>query len=335
MSKLKKANQIIEQIASKNKNITPLTQKDFPLFQKFFNRERHSYGNSWTYITQGMYGIGKNNLGYKYYDGENLSAVCVYPKIEQPDVNVFYWIRPMGKTILEKIVDLSQNLLKNQGLPTYVKKIFKVQFDYLQKKGFKDVSLFPWHSTCPSEDDTYPEAILDIAKTLTLAETAKKNKRIYRSFQYYRHFLREAKIKLQTLWDNPQIAKRILHDFFEFIKKRDEKNVSKETDFYNLFVHHPKPTNTLANIVYIDGVPLGFYFLEKQNQQTASLYATITLRHQIHHLSEFIFFHLLYTLKNDGFLFLNLGGSETQSLDYFKSKFQPTKKNKMYWAVFL
>ncbi len=104
MVDLSEVNKILDEIASSDPRISPVTLDDYALFQRFFDKEdKHTYGNSWTYVTQGVYGVGPNNLGYKYYDGDRLSIVALYPRIENPNVDMFYWIRPMGRGV-EKII---------------------------------------------------------------------------------------------------------------------------------------------------------------------------------------------------------------------------------------
>ncbi len=335
MKSLKKANQLMSQIAAANKAITPITRTDFPLFQKFFRREKHTYGNAWSYLVQGMYGIGKNKLGYKYYDGQNLSAVCAYPHLEKPQTHVFYWIRPMGETILDKIANFSQKLLIKLGLPTYVKKIFKEQFNYLKTKGFKDISSFPWHRLAPAEDDTYPERIIAIKKTLLLANQANKNTRLGRAFRYYLSFLKKNTLVFKSIFQYPKETKKILFDFFQYIKQQKKANVSEAPDFYSLLSKPPKLSLIREELMYLHSQPAGFYFLELQDKNFASLYATITRRDLFNHLTEYMMFHILFKLKKMGFSYLNLGGSEIKSLDDFKLKFSPQKENKMYWAVFI
>lgn len=330
---LNKANQLLKEISSIDKNFSPITLNDFPLFEKFFQKEPHTYGNSWTYITQGMYGTGLNNLGYKYYDGKNLSAVTIYPKLEQPNTIVFYWIRPMGSTILNIINHFSKNLLKTKGIPTYVKKIFKDQYNFLLKQDFKPIESFPWHSLCLAEDDTYPERIINVKKTINLARKAKKGSKIRRAFQYYRHYLKKDQIITSSIFQKKEDVKKVLANFFSHQRKLNKPNVSRETDFFNLLIENPKVNSILENLFYLNNKPVGFFYAEIQNKNFASLYATITNRKLANHLTEYIMFYLIDKLNNLGINFLNLGGSETQTLDNFKNKFLPETENKMYWAV--
>lgn len=331
MKNLAKVNKLIEDIAKKDKRITPVTLKDLPLFQKFFKKEPHTYGNSWTYVTQGMYGIGPYGLGYKYYDGENLSAVCIYPKIEQPDLYCFYWVRPMGKGILDIIDIYAKQLLKTQSLPTYAKKIFIKQFEYLQKKGFRDTSKFPWHSSSPSEDDTHPEQIYSVKRTLSLLSKPPRTSNIRKS---YRKALKIEKNNKVTISDKDfeRIAWQITVNFFnsDYIKNK-KINVSDETDYYNQ-IFNPLKKNTISRtIFYINNEPLSYYIAEQQDTNYTSVYALITLRDRIEYLTDYMYFKLLEICTTQ---YLNMGGSEDEGIHNFKRKFKPISENQMKWTAY-
>ncbi len=171
--------------------------------------------------TRRLYGIGPYGLGYKYYDGKNLSAVCVYPRIERPDVYVFYWIRPMGQEILDIINKFAKHLLETYSMPTYVKKIFQIQFEYLQKQGFRNMTGFPWHSICHSEDNTYPEQIYNVKKTLSLLSTPPRTSNIRKSYRKAMQIEKKYTITMNDK-DFTKIAWKITKDFFNsrYIKNK-------------------------------------------------------------------------------------------------------------------
>lgn len=324
---LNKANQLLNEISSKNPCFSPITLNDFPLFEKFFQKEPHTYGNSWTYITQGMYGTGPYNLGYKYYDGKNLSAVTIYPKIEQPDINVFYWIRPMGPTVLDIIVDFSKKLLK-KNVPTYVKKIFKNQFIYLKTKGFNDVSQFPWHTTAPLEDDSFPEQIYDVKRTIELSKTLPRKKHLRKSV--VRTIQLEKKNFIQITDQNFQNRAWQVSQAFFRLKLIKKKFLSDENDYYNMIFSNPSRETLIKKVFIVNNEPLGFYLMEQQNNLYSSLYALIVLRNRLKYLSDFALLYIFRTTKTP---FLNLGGSENEGIHNFKLKYYPQREQKMFWAT--
>jgi hypothetical protein len=330
MKDLTKANKLIQEISAQNPHITPITPADYPLFQSFFDKEPHTYGNSWTYVTQGLYGIGPHNLGYKYYDGTHLSAVCVYPKIEQPDVNVFYWVRPMGEGILDIIDTIAKNVLKEKKVPTYVKKIFKSQFDYLQTKGFKDTKGFPWHSSCPSEDDTFPEIIYDVKKTLELLNTPPRTTNIRKSYRKAEQIMKNNSVVIIS--DNfEENAWKVTKDFFESDSIQQKKiNLSSEYDYYNPIFSNPSRPMLERKLILMNDLPMGYYIMEKILEDYTNIHCLIILRDKAQYLVDYTMFYILENCKTTQ---VNFGGSEDLGIHNFKQKFKPILEQQMYWAT--
>jgi hypothetical protein len=331
MKDLRNANTVIASISSEFPDITPITEADYPLFQSFFDKEEHTYGNSWTYITQGMYGIGPNKLGYKYYDGKNLSAICAYPRIEHPDTCAMYWIRPMGPKIIDIISDISKKINKKYKLPVYGKKLFKKQYDNLIKNGFKNINTLPWHKLYPSEDDVFPEQIIDVQNTLDIAKKSSKMTSIHRALRYYESIKKSNNISHSSIYNNESDTKHIIDTFFSKPLKKVCKNLSDPFDYYALL--HKYSKKMLEKIFYINKKPTGFFVIEQHNDEYASLYATLSLRTMSNHIVDYMMFDLIHELANKNVRFLNLGGSETESLHAFKQKFQPKRQIKMHWSV--
>ncbi len=330
MKNLTKANKLIEQLAEKDNRITPITPKDENLFAKYFKSEPHTYGNSWTYVTQGMYGIGPHGLGYKYYDGKNLSTVCVYPKIEQPDLHCFYWVRPMGSKILDIIDTYSKELLSTQSMPTYVKKIFKDQFQSLVKKGFKDTSKFPWHTSCPSEDDTYPEVIIDVKGTL---KNKNKSRMIKNIFKRCRSLSLKVKIVKIENEEQRTSAWEVVNYFFEQDIKTLGHNISTPDDYLNPLYSSINKDHDIF-LIMEHSFTRGVFDLNKIDNQYYSSYAALMLRETLHNLNEYsVIYSCNLILKKNG-SYLNLGGSESRGLDLFKNKFEVKRLNQMQWATY-
>lgn len=332
MRDLARANDLISRIAQQYTTITPITPEDFELFQSFFSKEPHSYGNSWTYITQGMYGIGPHKLGFKYFDGKNLSAVCAYPKVENPDQQVLFWIRPMGPTMMQILAEISKEVHTTFGCNVYAKKLFKEQNDTLLNLGFRDASVFPWHSLYPMEDDTFPEQIYDVSRTIDLAEHSDKGTKIHRSHRYYKSIQNQPEITSQPAFDHVDEMKTVIDSFFQNDPKVKSVNISNPFDYYGLLTRHPN-ADMLGKLYYFMGKPISFYSIEVQHGGVASQYATLSLREDSNHIVDYMMFDIFYTLRDRGIGWLNLGGSETETLDEFKKKYHPKREVQMYWVT--
>lgn len=328
MKDLSKANAFITELSKKYPHISPITQEDQHIYDKFFDKSEHTYGNSWLYIIQGMYGIGAEGLGYKYYDGEDLISICFYPRIENPDEVAFFMVRPLGENVAEKVSELGKFVKENFDVTVYAKKLFKDQYDELIEVGFKDIKENPWHSVAIAEDDTYPEIIIDVNKTIEKATNLGRVHQLRRSLSNYTKIINDNKYVYKSYFDYADDALELLDKFF------NQRNylISSPTDYHNI-MKKKYNVNYFESLVYEDFKVIGGYISQEQNNSYASLYATITDRSENNYLSDFIIFHLLHNLQNKGIKYLNLGGSEFSSLQDFKKKYLPFKEQKMYWAT--
>lgn len=329
----KKANEISKEICKKIKSISPLSKSDIDLYYKFFQKDRYTYGNGWSYVTQAMNRIGRSGLGYKVYDGKNLISFVVYPNLEYPKKVSIYFIRPMGENPLKTIVEIEKKL---RGLkiiyPIYVKKIFNDQKELLMKEGYKNISFLPWHSEIIAEDDTYPELIIDPVVTLRELENKSRNHSLRQSFRDAETMAKRNKIEIKSEGFE-KYAYKITQQFFKFIqsKKGKDLNISTSHDYYNMIYNNPNRPNLIKELVYVDGKPLGYYVIEEtSNKKYSNLYALIILRNVQKRLSDYTMFHLIRNLNTK---YLNMGGSEDEGLDNYKRKFQPVKEIKMHWVV--
>jgi hypothetical protein len=331
--KLEHVNNIIRDISSKNPNITPITAKDCALFEDFFAKEeKHTYGNSWIYITQGTFGIGSENLGYKYYDGKNLCAIAIYPKIEQPDIIMMYWIRPMGENVLSIIVELSEKIKCEYNVCSYVKKLFPDQYEYLLQYSFRSAKEFPWHSSAHSEDDTYPELIYDVEQTRHAIIESTKRSCLGGIVRGVAKLKKDNKIEI-TSNDFQNKAWEIVKTYFqEYGNFSNKLNISSPFDYYNMiFDAHTSGNNIDKNIIFVNDMPVGFYVLtRKQKINTTIPYGSIMLRQHYKYLADY---WLLTLFETEETKYVNLGGSEDLGMHNFKSKYIPTHKNYMYWVT--
>lgn len=331
--KLEKVNAIIKQIAEKNEYITPILSSDYTLFEEYFNQEKqHTYGNSWLYVTQGTCGIGPENLGYKYYDGENLCALAIYPKIEQPDIIMLHWIRPLGENILPIIVNLANQIKREYGICSYVKKLFPVQYEFLLQHGFRSAKEFPWHSSAHSEDDTYPELIYDRESTLQHINNPTNATQLGRTFKIINKFKQNNAIKI-TSANFTENAWNIVNKYFAMIETHSNKpNVSTPFDYYNMiFFKSRYDYNIDKKILYLNNEFVGFYVLMRDLKfDVSNIYSYITLRNHYNYLTDLLKLFIFQTEKTT---YINSGGSEDLGICNFKRKYLPIKQNTMFWTT--
>lgn len=331
MVDLSRANELMAALAQQDDRFSPISISDLDLFEKFFPLEEHTYGSSWTYVTQGMYGIGPNKLGYKFYDGKNLSGVEMYPKLEDTSTIMLYWVRPMGPEIIDIIIEIGQKVAAEMDVYTYVKKAFPQQYEQLLSKGYHSAEKFPWHSLSHSEDDTYPELIYSPKFTLEQIELVGRKKNLRKTYLETKKLAEVHKIEL--IEDNFQeVAWKVVNHYFENRDPSKHKlNVSTPFDYYNMIFNNPARPELTQKLVYVDGKPEGFYVVETTDKNKyANIYGLIINRYDYKYLADFVVVNIMETTTSE---FINIGGSEDDGIHNFKLKYRPVEENQMYWVT--
>ncbi len=316
--------------------VSYITSKDKKLFRDILGKEKtDTYGNSFYYMCQASNGLGADKLGLKFYDGEMLASIGIFNRSSLGGGWHFHIIHPTGKVELKKILALSKTMLELSGNPVFIKKVSTTKQEELLNSGFSSIENYPWHSQAMEEDDTFPEQVLDIDETLrTIEGLNKKNVR-----QQYRGFVSKygKEIHEEELSEsNMKDADKIIEKFFDYLDIK-KLHISAPTDYDNILHHPPLGVNGkqyFSKILYLKNQPIAFFAAESISNDTAGLYANITMHQEIPYLSEYFIVHICTLLKTAGFKYLNLGGSETSGLFQFKDKFSPVKYNKMHWLVY-
>lgn len=320
--------------------VSYITAKDRTLFRTFRDADTtQTYGNSFYYLCQAVNGLGPNGLGLKYFDGEMLVAIGIGDRFSLGGSWHYHVTNPMGAFDAESLLTLSKHLLELSGVPVFVKKLTLEERDQLLDIGFSPIEDYPWHAQAMEEDDTFPEQILDVDVVLAKLEAHEYSslKRNYRTYC--------TKFGDQTTWeplgkdhteDNSAEAEAIVHEFFDYLDIK-QLHISRATDYDNIIHYPPLGANGKAyfsQLIRVDGEAAAFFAMEPVSPDTVGLYASITLHQKFPYLSEYLIVECCKLLKQAGYRYLNLGGSETSGLFGFKEKFSPVANNKMYWVVY-
>lgn len=316
--------------------VSSTTDKDKKIFRDFLVDEKvKTYGNSFYYLCQAANGTGEQKLGLKFFDGEMLAPIGIFNRSSLGGGWHFHIIRPTGNFDVKKLVTLAKSMLELSGSPVFIKKVSTEQREKLLNAGFSQVETYPWHAQAIEEDDTFPEQILDIQETITNAEGP--GKRDLKD-KYQRFINKYGKdVTAQDLSEtNAKNAMEIVKKFFEYLEIK-ELHISQPTDYDNIIHHPPLGKNGRAyfsQVLYLKNRPIAFFAAEPISKDSVGLFANITLHQEIPYLSEYLIMHVCKLLKQAGYKFLNLGGSETGGLFQFKDKFSPVEYNKMHWVVY-
>jgi hypothetical protein len=248
-----------------------------------------------------------------------------------------YWVRPIGKTILDTIRKIATFVKKNYNAATYAKKIHKDQYDYLLSHEFSDVTTYPWHSASPAEDDTYPEQILDLNNTLYTAQNIGRTRQLSRSLRNYQYYKKRHLVEISIVGKKEKLAYSVVKQFTDYQMNKNPYYYSIPEDYNNLITSVVPSERRYDGLLYLKDrydKPLGYFYSEKFISRYASLYASLTLRQESNYMIDYFLFHLIYTLLKQKYKYLNLGGSEQKSLDLFKCKYRPISQNKMFWCYY-
>ncbi len=345
-----------------SKYITPITIKDFPLYQQFFVQTWSvaCYGNSWSYITQACRQLG---LGNKYYDRDILVSIGKYQ-------DHYVIVRPLGN-IDHRFLKLVQLLFKRSHKPVFIKKVFDHQAEQikrLQPQKFSEAATdysileekceagkYSWHQNNFADDDTYPELIfnLDLSLKIELTPSQWLNlfqqhsqiqfnqqqlKSISKSYQEFRRRINrfnrlEINCCLQPYQANikPQIID-LISNYFGISRQENIQAYRNIFDFTMLTQWEKK---FFPYFAYIDNEqsPIAFMLLEKLDQKSIGSYARIICA-KYPGLPEYLMLQIMSQLKKIGFQFLNTGGSENKKLHTFKKKLAPIEQRTMKMLVY-
>lgn len=315
--------------------VSPTTDKDKKIFRDLLvNEKTKTYGNSFYYLCQASNGTGEQRLGLKFFDGDTLITIGIFNRKSLGGGWHFFINHPIGKFDVRKINTLAKAMLEISGNPVFIKKITPEQSSILLENGFYCIESYPWHAQAMEEDDTFPEQIINIEKTISSMESPGRG-----DPKQYRRFFSKYGKEITTKYlseENSKETDKILKKFFEYLNTK-ELHISQPTDYDNIIHMPPLGTNGknyFSQVVYIRNYPVAFFAAEPISKDTVGLFANITLHQEIPFLSEYLIVYICKILKKAGYKFLNLGGSETGGLFQFKDKFSPTNYNKMHWLVY-
>ncbi len=144
--------------------VEPISPADYELYQSYFaaSGDEAAYPNSWAYITQACRGPGIG-LGLKYRSGNSLVSVGRHRRH-------YVVTNPLGS--LEELPHLLRALEQDSGKPVFIKKLAGKKRDVLRGITVHTVSSYRdrepvrgpyvWDDPAYSDDDTYPEQVVDL-----------------------------------------------------------------------------------------------------------------------------------------------------------------------------
>jgi len=300
----------LEQLLAIPPRITPITPADQGLFTRMFlaELELERYPNSWAYMTQACRGLGK--LGYKYDDGRVLISIGVHKEH-------YVVVNPLGRYAGAVVNDIVRHLHHWSGKPVFIKHIKENDRQQLGA-GYIGMAEYPWESDAPFDDATYPEVVIH-HRSLEHIDTQVNVKYRLRLNRFLNHLASIAH-------DHLGIEHYDLFKHGEGVQALFERwadgDATRLEPYRNMLEHPPASGFSLVSCLLTTQV-LGFHVFDRVGIHTAAVYANITDHRRIPGSSEACFLMAMAELEYHNITSINLGGSETVSLDAWKRKLNP------------
>lgn len=320
--------------------IKPLTPTAWQAAAKLFDsKATPDYADTWTYLTQAANGYDLE-LSPTGYCAKSTRAFCVAGIFARPFSGklAVHLINPAGPRAAALVTKLCAEVRAVSNCAIYVKKADAELIHELEEAGgFSWSESMAWHSQAPQEDDTFPELLLEVDRSLALFETGRLNQ----ARDKYARFLSRTRTR-EVAW-YPLTQKRyaearaVVDRFFDF-KAEEHIDISKPCDYENMFLNSSESWNSegvVRQICCIDGKAAALLVMERIGKSSAlGLYCNLALYQDHKYISEFVIHRALKVARERGFRYLNVGGSESEGLHAFKMKFLPVDKEERKWLVY-
>lgn len=348
--------------------VHPLKEDDIPEIEKF---KDGSFGFSYLGMmlyANGRNEKGKSTLhpqGLIYNDSENIFAIGFFKKNLQEKSCHLHIIAPRGKTWFIAIENFIKKCRMIENFPktsVFVRHLSESQYKKMLDLGYKPISFDPWHLVAPSEDETYNHRLIKIddiigydsdehlfVKPLNADGNRDFRRKALMAYNRFLNFLERNDLRFSTEEFNPEIhmdiARGMVVDHFRTLENAIG---STPQDYFNLIEYMPKENeNFIKYISFLIGggekIPVSLFLGEKIGKETVALYATFALRNEIEirekfnptgysAISQYSYIKMFDLLNKGGYKYVDLGGSEVESLNTFKRQLGANEKM-TYWVV--
>lgn len=313
------------------KGIRTLKESDYPMLRQFLGKEDANYASSLAFYLLALKEpqVDTDSIGFIYEANGFITPLTVAASKVNGELNI-YIANPLGKNKLDSIITLVKSIRElNIENKIYVTKLSEGLAKQLIINDFHPIEDYPWHPLAIKEDDTLPEVIFDVKKSLEEIKNLPSKKQIRRSYAKANHIRENHKVVF-TREDFVNKSQQILDEFFNL--EKSDTNLSTSNDYYQMINKaHSIPTADYR-ILEIDDIPTGFYItdIDCASSDTTNLYSLVTLRKNFKYANHLVLFEVFERLQTK---YLNGGGSEDKNVQYFKEKYIPSKYRDIHWVV--
>jgi hypothetical protein len=235
-------------------------------------------------------------------------------------------VQYLGRDALEKAFRLARHLKEISGQQVIFKNLAHQQFTELKMLGCTDYKEGDfWNRHYKYDDDTFPEAVIDLKSLVSLKGKGFKTVR-YRIRHFYSH-------NNYTVSNSAKEGALVVRNWLGMIKERyqdylkEDPMILHSAEIHAKFAEMMNSGNSeecLAKIIHVNGIPKALAIACRILDACIGLYTNVTTDNT-KGLSEAIVFEILKEAFEQGYLYANLGGSEFESLLKYKEKFKPVK----------
>ena len=293
--------------------VSPIVSADQGIFTRAFltEFEKERYPNSWAYITQACRGLGK--FGYKYHHEDEIMGIGAHR-------GHYALINPIGKEIGVAVQKLCRLLWEMTKKPVFIKHFQEGYQQELKTVKGKFVSMdeYPWEEGVPYDDATFPEVITDFQefyRKLYSSENSKFRLRLNR----FLNTLRSEGVDQIAV--KPYIPEWEYDEVMELLRTWAGDDTQRIEPYQNM-VDIPSASG-FSYITKISGKVISFHTFDRIGLHTAAAYANIVDRKSYPGSSEACLISAMSELQKYGITTINFGGSEVESLHWFKRKYVP------------
>lgn len=306
---------------------------DEHLYRSFFLADTYDqfcYANNWAYICQAA-----RKDGHKFFNGNCLITIAAN---ETPDGDGFEFeiINPMGQQAVKKTLNLANKLQEISGNPVTIKKVTDQQKEYLIKSEHCSiVKKPPTNRLIDQFDDIHPQVVINLQAFLKRL-TSKKLKTFQRNLMKFSKNNYTMKTTSPELYDDfCEVVEKWKRSFIARYESREEfTDIPDDHSYYfnpyfpifDYYCRYVDNKSTLSSLVYVDNLPVGFYFMSNVSQVCMGMYANIGDT-TVPGLSEFMLYNNFTKAFWCGYKYINLGGTESQFLYGFYKKFKFNSKD--------
>ncbi len=344
--------------------------KDFEKVNKYKNGNFGISSLAFSLYSNGNNPRGASSLhkyGLVYEDGKSIFSISFFKKKEDDKNGYLFVVAPTGSAIVDKVNTFIQRVFSNKELPiqgVYIRYLDLNLYVEFIKKGYLPVKEYPFCPESPEEDETFNNCLVKIDDVVILDGKERRvnkihhlegdsGKKVKYAYARFRNFLQrnDIKYRLESLTGKNAVqALDVITSHFDMLTRQGKRAGSSIEDHINSISSKILKNEACVGLLgFLGKFPVSVFVGESISPDTFALYTPFTLRDEsvltnltgavwnaderigLSAMSTFAYVELFSLLKQKGYEYVNLGGSEFSDLNKFKRQLGGALKPS-YWV---